>query len=140
VLNQTIDLLMWIFLFYFVDEFVYNWNHGIHDYNKLVPLIFYTSGKVVGTTLAPSLYAHRKKKRDQEKATKLLAKAHPKPKKKRTKKQQKLEAAIQTATPEALLDPVEVEDIKSEIRERAIEKASDTIAKKVDEALNESNS
>jgi hypothetical protein len=140
ILNNTIDFLMYVFLFGILIQFWENWHNGVHDYYKLIPYVAYTIGKIVGTVLALHIYAEGKKQRDREKALKLATKQPKKSKgKKRTKKQKASDDKHNADVAATMLDPVEMEDVKSEIRERAIEKASEKIAQKVDEAFNENN-
>lgn len=138
-LNHYIDFIMYVSLFYILDEVVNKWHRGVHDYSSLVPFIFYVHGKIAGTVLGPFIYSKKKKKSDMEKAAKFVAKARVKSKKKQTKKQKKVEAAIKAATPEPMLDAVEVADMKEEIKNRAVEKVAEQISQKVEDAFNENN-
>ena len=135
-LNNAIDFLMYIFLFGILIQFWENWHNGVHDYSKLTPYIFYTLGKITGTTGALYVYSEMKKKKDREKALKLVER-HPKPKgKKRTKKQKASDDKHNSDVAATMLDPVEMEDLKSEVRERVIEKATQQISDRVEEVFN----
>jgi hypothetical protein len=132
-LNQLIDFFMYVFLFSVLIQFWETWHHGVHDYYKLIPYVLYTLGKVGGTTFATWLYAHNKKKTDKDKAVNLLANSKDTKKKKGKKKSRKT-TAVEV---EHLFDSVEASDVKDEIRAAAIEKSSDIIAEKINEALSE---
>lgn len=143
-LNQTIDFFMYVFLFKVLVSFWDNWHSGVHDYSKLIPYILYTIGKIVGTGLATYLYAVNKKKKDHERALKHLEKARLK---KKALKEAKLDPSAPDVQPspdshdnqdgEPMFDPMEVEEIREEIRERTIESATRSISAKIDKALNE---
>lgn len=138
-LNNTIDFLMYIFLFGILIQFWENWHQGVHDYSKLTPYIFYTLGKIAGTVGALYVYSEMKKKKDREKALKLVAK-HPKVKgKKRTKKQKAKDEKHNSDVAATMLDPVEMEDLKSEVKERVVEAATQHITERVNEVFNENN-
>jgi hypothetical protein len=140
IINNAIDFLMYIFLFGILIQFWENWHNGVHDYSKLTPYIFYTIGKIAGTIGALYIYKKEKARRDREKALKLTAKEPKKPKgKKRTKKQKATDDKHNANVAATMLDAVEVEDMKAEIKERAVEAATQQISKKIDEALNENN-
>jgi hypothetical protein len=139
-LNNTIDFLMYIFLFGILIQFWENWHNGVHDYYKLTPYIFYTLGKILGTVGALYVYAEMKKARDREKALKLSAKQPKKIRgKRRTKKQKAADDKHNSDVAATMLDPVEVEDVKAEIKERAVEAATKQITEKINEAFNENN-
>jgi hypothetical protein len=140
IINNSIDFLMYVFLFGILIQFWENWHNGVHDYYKLIPYVFYTIGKVAGTILALYLYAEGKKKRDREKALKLAAKQPKKIRgKKRTKKQKVSDDKHNADVAATMLDPVEVEDVKAEVKERVVEAATQQITKKIDEAFNENS-
>lgn len=132
-LNQLIDFFMYVFLFGVLIQFWETWHKGVHDYFKLVPYVLYTLGKVVGTALATWLYAHNKKKVDKDRAVNILANSKS-TKKKKGKKRNRKTTSVEV---EHLFDSVEASDVKDEIRAAAIEKSSDIIAEKIDEALNQ---
>jgi hypothetical protein len=137
ILNQTIEVLMYIFLFGILISFWDNWHKGIHDYFMLVPYILYTCGKIFGTVLAPWVYAQLKKKNDHEKTLKLISKTNKKGKKHSKKKYNKMvDDAVTKMSTETLLDPIETEDLKNEIKQQVIDNVAKTITNKVDEALN----
>lgn len=134
ILNQWFDFVMNIFLFGILISFWEKWHEGVHDYAKLWMYFAYINGRVVGTGAAVLLYHKGKKKRDKARAIKLLEKARHK--KKEMGKLLKTDISADVEVGE-LFDTVETEDIKNEIKERAIEKVSDQIAARVDEAFNE---
>jgi hypothetical protein len=139
ILNNTIDFLMYVFLFGILIQFWENWHNGVHDYYKLIPYVFYTVGKIIGTVAALHVYSEMKKARDREKALKMVEK-HKKPKgKRRTKKQKAKEDKRSSDAAATMLDSVEMEDLKSEVKERAVEAATQKITEKIDEAFNENN-
>ena len=136
ILNNTIDFLMYVFLFGILIQFWENWHSGVHNYYKLTPYIFYTIGKIVGTVGALYFYSETKKKRDREKALKLAERNNAKPKgKKRTKKQKAKDAQHNSDVAVTMLDPVEMDDLKSEVTERVVEAATKQITERIDEAL-----
>ena len=140
ILNNAIDFLMYVFLFGILIQFWENWHNGVHDYYKLTPYIFYTLGKIVGSVGALYVYSELKKKRDREKALKLSAKQPKKIRgKKRTKKQKAADDKHNSDVAATMLDPVEVEDVKAEIKERAVEAATKQITERIDEAFNENS-
>lgn len=140
VINNSIDFLMYVFLFKILIQFWENWHDGVHDYYKLIPFIAYTVGKIVGTVGALYVYSETKKKKDREKALKLAERQHKKTNgKKRTKRQKAKDDKHNSDVAATMLDPVEMEDLKAEVKERAIENATQQISKKIDEALNENN-
>lgn len=141
ILNNSIDFLMYVFLFSILIQFWENWHQGVHNYYKLIPFVFYTIGKIVGTVLALHIYSEQKKQRDREKALKLAEKQPKKIKgKKRTKKQKAIQDKHNSDVAATMLDPVEMEDLKSEVRERAVEAATQKISEKIDEAFNNEES
>lgn len=136
ILNNAIDFLMYVFLFGILIQFWENWHNGVHDYYKLIPYVFYTIGKIVGTVAALYIYSEIKKKRDREKALKLSDKQPKKIRgKKRTKKQKAAQDKHNSDMAATMLDPVEMDDIKAEVKERAIEAATQQITERIDEAL-----
>lgn len=140
-LNNSIDFLMYVFLFGILIQFWENWHNGVHDYYKLTPYIFYTVGKILGTVGALYVYAEMKKNRDREKAIHLANKHQQKTKgKKRTKRQKAKDAKHNSDVAATMLDPVEMEDLKSEVKERAVEAATQKISDKLDEAFNSEES
>ena len=137
IINNSIDFLMYVFLFSILIQFWENWHQGVHNYYKLIPFVFYTIGKIAGTVLALYIYSETKKQRDREKAFKLADKKEKKPKgKKRTKKQKAKDDKHNSDVAATMLDAVEIEDLKSEVRERVIEKATQQITERVDEVFN----
>ena len=132
-LNQLIDFFMYVFLFGVLIQFWETWHNGVHDYYKLIPYVLYTLGKVGGTTFATWLYAHNKKKTDKDRAVNILANSKS-TKKRKGKKQNRKTTKVEV---EHLFDSVEAADIKDEVRAAAIEKSSDMIAEKINEALKE---
>jgi hypothetical protein len=140
VINNSIDFLMYVFLFKILIQFWENWHDGVHNYYKLIPFVAYTIGKIAGTVMALYIYAEGKKKRDREKALKLAAKQPKKIRgKKRTKKQKVSDDKHNADVAATMLDPVEVEDLKEEIKARVVEETAQKISDKVDQALNENN-
>lgn len=135
-LNQTIDFIMYVFLFSILIQFWETWHQGVHDYYKLIPYMIYTIGKILGTGLATWLYARNKKQRDKARAVNILANSKSTKKKKGKKKNRK----TSSTEVEHLFDSVEASDIKDEVRAAAIEKSSDIIAEKIEEAFKETNS
>jgi hypothetical protein len=135
-LNNTIDFLMYVFLFGILIQFWENWHAGVHNYSKLIPYVFYTLGKILGTVGALYVYSELKKKKDREKALHLAEKHQKKTKgKKRTKKQKAKDDKHNSDVAATMLDPVEMEDLKSEVRERAVEAATQKITEHIDEVL-----
>jgi hypothetical protein len=137
-LNQTIEVLMYIFLFGILISFWDNWHQGIHDYFMLIPYILYTCGKIAGTVLAPWVYAQIKKKDDHAKTLKLISKTDKKGKKRSKKKYNKMvDDAVTKMSTETLLDPIETEDLKDQIKAKVVENISQSISEKVDKALDQ---
>lgn len=134
-LNQTIDFFMYVFLFSVLIQFWETWHNGVHDYWKLIPYVFYTIGKIVGTGLATWWYAQRKKKQDKAHAISIFTLKTPKKKKGRKIKSKK-DAKVEVSN---LFDSVETEDLKQEIKDKVVENVTQQISDKVDEALKTEN-
>lgn len=130
--NQSFDLILILFFFNIIDAFITKWHHGIHDYFTLIPYLAYMLGRVWGTSGSVFLYTWLKKRKDHEKAVKYLEKK----KVKRVKKGSKKKVEDLQHNPNTMLDPVEVEDVKNEIKERAIETATQQITERINEAFN----
>lgn len=136
-LNHVIDFLMYISLFYILDDMVTKWHSGIHDYYKLIPYILYTVGKILGVGLATWWYARKKKQSDKARAVDLITTSN-KAKKKRGKRKlsKKVQHSVEVGQ---LFDSVETEDLKDEIKAQVVENVTQKISDKVDEALNQEN-
>jgi hypothetical protein len=130
--NKLFEAAINLYVFGTIVVFWEKFVNGNHDFKLLLPYLLYTFGTVAGTGLAMIIYTHHRKKKDQAKAIKYLEKKAKKPKK--GNKKRKIEESI--PTPEAMMDPIEVDDLKSEIKERAIEAATQKISDKLDEAFN----
>jgi hypothetical protein len=135
LLNKYFEFIVNVYAFGAIVDFWTQARAGHYHFSTLGPYLAYLHGCVAGTAIALVIYVRQKRKKDREKAIRLMEKPRKKSKKKQTKKQKKVEEVIQAATSETLLDSVEVEDIKSEVKERAIEKASQKISDKIDEAF-----
>lgn len=136
-MNQSIDFVMYVFLFSVLIQFWETWHTGVHDYYKLIPYVLYTLGKITGTGLATWLYARNKKRRDKARAVDILAVSNKAKKKHGKKKLNKKTPAVEVGH---LFDSVETEDLKDEIKAQVVENVSQKISEKVDEALKETNS
>src|ERR1019366_9316524 len=112
-LNQLIDFFMYVFLFGVLIQFWETWHHGVHDYNKLIPYVLYTVGKILGTALATWLYARNKKKRDTARAVDILAISNKAKKKRGKRKPGKKMHSVEVGN---LFDSVEANDLKDEIK------------------------
>lgn len=134
-LNHIIDFFMYVFLFGILIQFWETWHHGVHDYFKLIPYIAYTAGKVAGTGWATWLYARNKKAQDREKAVKHLEKARAK-KKKLGQVKSDISSDV-TVTTDELFDPMDIDNIREEAKERAIVAATEKITSKIDAAFND---
>lgn len=137
-LNHIIDFFIYVFMFGILIQFWENWHSGAHDYNKLWPYVVYTLGKVVGVALSTYIFAHNKKMKDKERAIRNLEKLSKKKSHKKRSKKQKAEDA--KADSETIFDSIEVEDVKDEIKARAIESATQKISEKIDAAFEEKDS
>lgn len=138
VINNFIDFFMYVFLFSILINFWETWHTGVHDYYKLIPYALYTLGKIGGVTLATWLYAKNKKKRDKDKSLKWLEKGRQK-KRKLQEINKDISSTVEVSEEENLFDPVEADDIKEQIKHRVIDKASERLAKKIDDAFKESS-
>lgn len=132
-INQYFDFFLNIFFFGMIISFWDTWHSGVHNYKSLLPYWIYMTGCIFGTSGAVFLYARNKKKRDKDRAINILANSKSTKKRKGKKKSRKT-SADET---EHLFDSVEANDVKDEIRAAAIEKSSDIIANKIEEALKE---
>lgn len=128
-LNQIFTFLVNVYAFGTIMDFWEKFRSGIYDFKTLVPYLAYVHGCVAGTAVAIAVYANLKKKRDRNKAIKSLEKARNK-----KKNMNKLNPDISTEV-ETLFDDMEQEDMKQQIKERAIEKASDIVAEQVEKAF-----
>ena len=137
-LNKLFEAVVTIYVWSTIIDFWSQFKQGNHNFILLLPYFLYTIGAIFGTGTALFIYIRQRKNKDMKNALRILNKPNKKSKKKKTKKQQKIDAAVDS-TPETILDPIEVEDIKAEIKERAIADATQQISDKVDQALNENN-
>lgn len=133
-LNHVIDFFMYMFLFSALMQFWETWHTGVHDYNKLIPYIFYTIGKVLGIGLATWWYARKKKQSDKVKVVKILETSAKHKKRKKGKGNKKKPKSVEVGN---LFDSVETEDMKDEIKAQVVENVTQQISDKVDEALNQ---
>lgn len=126
-LKELVEFLQNVWVWGTVIDFWEKIRAGVYDFKTLIPYMAYAHGCVAGTAVAMWIYIKNKKKKDREKAIKLLEKA-------RSKKKKMNDIEVETET---LFDEVEKEDMKHEIRERAIEQAADIISKQVEKAFND---
>ncbi len=88
---------------------------------------------MAGTGIALWMYIHQRRKKDQEKAIKYLEGKTKKKRKGSNKKSKKAE--VVTPTPETMMDPVELDDVKAEIKERVIAAATQQVTDKINDAF-----
>lgn len=133
----AINLYVFGSIVVFWDKFL----KGDHDFMLLMPYVSYNLGAVVGTGLALYVFTLLKKKKEHENTLKLISKADKKGKKRSKKKYNKLvDDAVTKMSSETLLDPVETDDLREQIKAKVVENVTQKISDKVDEALKEDNS
>jgi hypothetical protein len=138
--NKTFEMAVNLYIFGTIVVFWEKFLKGNHDFFLLSPYVAYTLGTVAGTGIALHIYTLLKKKKDHERTLKLISKTDKKGKKRSKKKYNKMvDDAVTKMSTETLLDPVETEDLKAEIKERVIEAATQKISDRVDEALDQEN-
>lgn len=138
LVNKTFEMIINLYIFGTIVVFLEKFLHGNHDFILLSPYVSYTLGTVGGTGIAMVIYTRIKKKKDRERTLRLISKTDKKGKKHSKKKYKKLvDNAITNMSNETLLDPVEVEDVKNEIKERVIDVATQKISDRVDEVLDQ---
>lgn len=136
LVNKTFEMLVNLYIFGTIVVFWEKFIHGNHDFSLLSPYIAYTLGTVAGTGVALHIYTLLKKKKDHEHTLKLISKTDKKGKKHSRKKYNKLvDDAVTKMSTEALLDPVETQDLKDQIKDRVVENVSQKISDNIDEAL-----
>lgn len=133
LLNKWFEFIVQVYVFSLIVSFQEEVQHGIYNWHTLIPFFVYQHGCVAGTGIALWMYIHQRRKKDQEKAIKYLEGKTKKKRKGSNKKSKKAE--VVTPTPETMMDPVELDDLKSEIRERAVEAATQKITDKIEEAF-----
>jgi hypothetical protein len=135
-LNQIFTFLVNVYAFGTIMDFWDKFRSGVYDFKTLIPYLAYVHGCVAGTAVAIAVYSNMKRKKDHDRTLKLISKIDKKGKKRSKKKYNKMvDDAVTKMSAETLLDPVETEDLKSEIRERAIEAATQQISEKINEAF-----
>jgi hypothetical protein len=138
LINKTFECAINLYIFGTIVVFWEKFQHGNHDFLLLSPYVAYTLGTVAGTGLALHIYTWFKKRKDHERTLKLISKTDKKGKKRSKKKYNKMvNDAVTKMSTETLLDPVETEDLKAQIKERVIEAATQKISDRVDEALDQ---
>lgn len=138
--NKTFEMAVNLYIFGTIVVFWEKFIHGSHEFILLSPYAAYTLGTVAGTGIALHLYTWLKKKKDHERTLKLISHTDKKGKKRSKKKYNKMvNDAVTKMSTETLLDPVETEDLKNEIKQQVIDNVSKTISNKVDEALSQEN-
>jgi hypothetical protein len=137
LVNKLFECVINLYIFGTIVVFWEKFINGNHDFKLLLPYLLYTFGTVAGTGVAMIIYTSNKKKKDHDKAVKYL---ENKIKKKTKKGHKKKKVEDLQHNPNTMLDPVEVEDVKNEIKERAIETATQKISERIDEAFNNEES
>jgi len=142
LVNKTFEMVVNLYIFGTIVVFWEKFLKGNHDFFLLSPYAAYTLGTVAGTGLALHVYTWFKKRKDHEHTLKLISKTDKKGKKRSKKKYNKMvDDAVSKMSDETLLDPIETQDLKDQIKAQVVENVSQKISDKVDEALNqESNS
>jgi hypothetical protein len=138
LVNKTFEAFINLYIFGTVYVFLEKFRQGRHDFILLSPLAAYTLGTVVGTGVALHIYMLLKKKKDHEKTLKLISKTDKKGKRRSKKKYNKMvDDAVTKMSTETLLDPIETEDLRNEIKAKVAENVTQKINDKVDEILNQ---
>ena len=135
LLNKWFEFVVQVYVFSLIVSFQEEVVKGIYNWHTLLPFFVYQHGCVAGTGIALWMYIRQRKKKDQEKALKYLEGKVGKKKKgkKGSKKSKKIE--VVAPNPETMMDPVELEDVKAEVRERIVEAATKQVTDKINEAF-----
>lgn len=140
LVNKTFECAINLYVFGTIVVFWEKFQHGNHDFLLLSPYCAYTLGTVAGTGLALVIYTRLKKRKEHESTLKLISKTDKKGKRRSKKKYNKMVSdAVTKMSSETLLDPVETEDLREQIKAQVVENVTQKISDKVDEALSQEN-
>jgi hypothetical protein len=138
--NKTFEAFANLYVFGSIYVFWDKFRQGNHDFVLLFPYSAYTLGTVAGTGVALHIFTWLKKKKDHTHTLKLISKTDKKGKKRSKKKYNKMvDDAVTKMSTEALLDPIETQDLKEQIKAQVVENVTQKISDKVDEALSQEN-
>jgi DNA integrity scanning protein DisA with diadenylate cyclase activity len=138
LVNKLLEFAINIYVFGTVIAFWEKFRDGNHDFKLLLPYLLYVLGTVCGTGIAMIIYTRIKKAKDHEHTLKLISRTDKKGKKRSKKKYNKMvDDAVTKMSTETLLDPIETEDLKDQIKAKVVENISQSISEKVDKALDQ---
>ena len=137
LVNKTFEMAINLYIFGTIVVFWEKFLKGNHDFYLLSPYAAYTLGTVAGTGLALHVFTWLKKRKERERLS-LMPKPTRKNKKQAKKKYKKLVSdTVNKMSDDTLLDPIETEDLKEQIKAHVVENVTQKITEKVDAALNQ---